>query len=100
MEMTARATVTGFTRFKGDIDGQAIDANTVFMLVSIGSMGKGSRTAARKCASEDVLKKIEHLPFPIEAEVVLEEQATAKKEQLVVLEIRPLARTAPQPKAA
>lgn len=90
MQYTAQGVVTGFTKFKGDIDGQAIDANTVFIEVSIGQMGKGTRTVARKCLSEDVIKKVEHLPFPIQAEIVLEEQATAKKEQLVVLEIRPL----------
>jgi len=89
MQYKADGVVTGFTKFKGEIDGQTIDANTVFVEVSIGTMGKGTRTVARKCATEDVIKKIEHLPFPIKAEIVLEEQATAKKEQLVVLEIKP-----------
>jgi hypothetical protein len=98
MQMIARGVVTGFTKFKGSIDGQDIDANTLFVEVSIGSMGKGHRTVARKCASEDVIKKIEHLPFPINADIVLEEQATAKKESLVVMEVRPL--ELKQPKAA
>jgi hypothetical protein len=97
MQYKADGVVTGFTKFKGNIDGQEIDANTVFVEVSIGTMGKGTRTVARKCASEDVIKKIEHLPFPMQAEIVLEEQATAKKEQLVVLEIRPVKQI---PKAA
>lgn len=90
MQYKADGVVTGFTKFKGSIDGQDIDANTVFVEVSIGNMGKGTRTVARKCVDENVIKKIEHLPFPIKAEIVLEEQATAKKEQLVVLEIKPL----------
>jgi hypothetical protein len=90
MQYQAEGVVTGFTKFKGEIDGQTIDANTVFVEVSIGSMGKGTRTVARKCATEDVIKRIEHLPFPIKATIVLEEQATAKKEQLVVMEIKPL----------
>lgn len=90
MQYKADGVVTGFTKFKGDINGESIEANTVFVEVSIGSMGKGTRTVARKCASEDVIKKIEHLPFPIKAEIVLEEQATKNKEQLVVLDIRPV----------
>ena len=98
MQFTAKAVVTGFTKFKGDIDGEKIEANTVFVEVSIGSMGKGTRTAARKCATEEVIKRIEHLPFPMEAELILEEQATAKKEQMVVLEIKPIQR--PTAKAA
>jgi hypothetical protein len=99
MKMIAEGVVTGFTKFKGNIDGQDIDANTVFIEVDIGSMGKGTRTVARKCVDEGVIKKIEHLPFPIQAQIVIEEQATAKKEQLVVLEIRPVQR-APAAKAA
>jgi len=90
MQYQAEGVVTGFTKFKGEIDGQTIDANTVFVEVSIGTMGKGTRTVARKCATEDVIKKIEHLPFPFKAHVTLEEQATAKKESLVVTEIKPL----------
>lgn len=90
MQYKAEGVVTGFTKFKGPIDGQEIEANTVFIEVSIGQMGKGTRTVARKCISEEVIKKIEHLPFPIHAEISLEEQATKNKEQLVVLEIRPL----------
>jgi hypothetical protein len=97
MQYKADGVVTGFTKFKGNIDGQDIDANTVFVEVAIGTMGKGTRTVARKCVNEDVIRKIEHLPFPIQAEIVLEEQATAKKEQLVVLEIRPVKQ---MPKAA
>jgi hypothetical protein len=85
----AEGVVTGFTKFKGPIDGQEIEANTVFIEVSIGTMGKGTRTVARKCLDENVIKKIEHLPFPIRAEITLEEQATKNKEQLVVLEIKP-----------
>jgi hypothetical protein len=97
MQYKADGVVTGFTKFKGNIDGQDIDANTVFVEVAIGTMGKGTRTVARKCVNEEVIRKIEHLPFPIQAEIVLEEQATAKKEQLVVLEIRPVKQ---MPKAA
>lgn len=97
MKYTAQGTVTGYTKFKGDIDGQSIDANTVFIEADIGQMGKGTRTVARRALNEDVIKKIEHLPFPVQAEIILEEQVTAKKEQLVVLEIRPVARV---PKAA
>lgn len=100
MQYKAEGNVTGFTKFKGNIDGQDIDANTVFIEISIGSMGKGTRTVARKCLDESVIKRIEHLPFPlIGAEVVMEEQATAKKEQLVVIDIKP-ARSMQQPKAA
>lgn len=98
MKMSAQGTVTGFTKFSGAIDGQQIDANTVYIEVDIGSMGKGTRTAARRCRDVEVIKKIEHLTFPFSAELVLEESATSKKEQLVVLEIRPLSR--PQQKAA
>lgn len=90
MQYAAKGVVTGFTKFKGAIDGQDIEANTVFIEISIGTMGKGTRTVARKCVDENVIKKIEHLPFPIHADITLEEQATKNKEQLVVLEIKPL----------
>jgi len=91
MIYNAEGIVTGFTKFKGPIDGQEVEANTVFIEVSIGQMGKGTRTVARKCVDEAVIKKIEHLPFPIHADIKLEEQATKNKESLVVLEIKPRA---------
>lgn len=90
MQLVAEGVVTGFTKFKGDIDGQAIDSNTVFVEVSIGSMGKGTRTTPRKCQDAQVLDKIAHLPLPFTARLVMEEQATAKRESIVVLEIQPL----------
>lgn len=90
MQLKAEGVVTGYTQFKGDIDGQTIDANTIFVEVSIGQMGKGCRSVARKCMSADVIAKVAHLPFPIHAELVMEEQATRNKEQIVVLEIRPI----------
>jgi hypothetical protein len=90
MQLTAEGVVTGFTKFKGNIDGQDIDANTLFIEVSIGTMGKGTRTVARKAVDGNVIDKIAHLPFPIQATLILEEQATAKKEQIVVLEVRPI----------
>jgi len=100
MEFKAHAMVRGFTKYKGNIDGQDIDSNTVFVDVSIGKMGKGTRTAARKCESEDVIKRIEHLPLPFEAEITLEEEATAKRETMLITDIKPLRAQPPQQKAA
>ena len=76
----AEGIVTGFTQFKGDIDGQSIDANTVFVEVSIGKMGKGTRTVGKKCEDAQVIAKITHLPLPFHAELVMEEEATRNKE--------------------
>lgn len=91
MQLSANAVITGFTKFAGEIDGQKIDANTIYVEVEFGgNSGKGKRTAPRKCKDEAVIKKIEHLPFPMQAQLTMEMTASSKKESLIVTEIKPL----------
>ena len=93
MELKATGVITGFTKFQGEFDGQKVDANTVYVEVEFGDMGKGRRTAPRKCKDESVIKKVEHLNFPIQAEMTMSMTATSRKESLVIIDIKPLAVT-------
>jgi hypothetical protein len=84
--------VRGATQFAGNIDGEAIDANSIFVDTELNPEhgGYGSRTAPKRCLNKEVVDKIKHNPFPFVAEITLQEMATKGKETLIVTEIRPL----------
>lgn len=63
--------------------------------------GKGCRTDAMQCADAGVLDAIQHNPFPMLAELEIEQRATKGKTSLVIVGIRPLeVSKQPMPKAA
>lgn len=84
--------VRGATQFAGNIDGEAIEANSIFVDTELNPAqgGYGTRTAPKRCLNKEVVDKIKHNPFPFTAEITLQEMATKGKEQLIVTEIRPL----------
>lgn len=91
MQFTAKCVVRGATQFAGNIDGEAIEANTVFIDVELDSKhGYGYRTAPKRAESKEVIDRIKHNPFPMIAEVTFKETASKGKEQMVITEIKPL----------
>jgi hypothetical protein len=95
MKFKALATITGATQFAGNIDGENIEANTIFVVVDLNPKqgGYGTRTEPKRCASPELLNSIKHNPFPFDAELELEELATKGKTQMMVTAIRPVGRT-------
>lgn len=90
--------VTGVTQFNDSIDGDLIAANNVFVVVDIGkTAGQGTRTAARKAESKDVIDAFlkvladNKLAFPVECDIELSETATRAKENTLITAIRPVA---------
>jgi len=108
MKFKAQEIVRGATRiaFKAD-NGDNIESGTVFVDVSLDKEGQGFgfRTTGMKCADLGVIDRIKHLPFPLRCELLIEQQAGAKTERLVVVDVIPLAQAdgkplPGQPKAA
>jgi len=100
MIFTSKCVVRGVTQFAGNIDGEAIEANTAFIDVEFDpKQGYGSRTAPKRCLDKTVIDKIKHNPFPMIAEVTFQELASTGKERMVITEIKPLSflRTQDQP---
>jgi hypothetical protein len=93
MKFTAEGVVTGFTQFKGTIDGDAIDANSLFVMVDLNPAqgGKGQRTEAKRCKDAQVVERIKHLTFPCVCALEMEELATKGKTQLTVIDCKPKA---------
>jgi hypothetical protein len=94
MIFTVTEVVRGATRFENKIDGEMIKSGTIFMDVSLDKDGEGwgHRTEPRRCESLDVIDRIKSSPFPMLAEIRLEEKATKGKTQLVVMDVKPLKR--------
>jgi len=52
--------------------------------------GKGCRTDAMRVDNADILRAIEHNPFPFIAELEIEQRATKGKTSLVIVSIKPI----------
>lgn len=99
MRFTAKEVVRGASRFSGAIDGQDMKSGYIYVDVSLdqadkgnGSTGFGFRTEAMKVEDLGVIDKIKATPFPFTAELTIEQKATRKATQLVVVDCKPLAK--------
>lgn len=89
--------VRGFQNMTYNIDGQEVQTKVVFIDAALNedSGGKGFKTVDKKCISADVIKAVEHNPFPLECELEMEELATKNKSELFVRSIRPIKQVGP-----
>lgn len=92
MQLRGRATVLGASFFTGDIDGTMMNSGTLYTQVDLDPKhnGKGMRTEPKRVKDSETVKKVMHMPFPFEADLVLEEVATKGKISQVVVEIVPV----------
>jgi len=87
--------VSGVAFFDGQIDGKQLNSGTLFILQELDGKNKnakGQRTVEKKCDSDQVVKAIMHLEFPIKCHIVYEERVSKSAEKLVVVSCRPLER--------
>lgn len=98
MRFKSNEVVRGFQNAEYQIDGKTVQTKVIFIdaAMNADSGGKGFKTVDKKCVSPDVIRAIEHNPFPMEAEVEFEELATKNKSELFVLSIKPLRQVGPQ----
>lgn len=99
MKFKAQEVVRGISNMTYNIDGQEAVTKVAYIEVALDAAhgGKGTRTDAVQVADKEVLKAIEHNPFPMLAELEFEQRATKNKTTLVIVSIRPL-EAAKQPK--
>lgn len=92
MRFKVTEVVRGFQNATYNIDGKEIFTKVIFMDAAMNedSGGKGFKTVERKCISPEVISSIAHNPFPMEAELELEELATKNKSEIFVRSIRPI----------
>ncbi len=85
--------VSGVAFFDGQIDGKQLNSGTLFILQELDGKNKnakGSRTVEKKCDSDQVVKSIMHLEFPLKCRIIYEERVSKSAERLVVISCRPL----------
>lgn len=92
MKFKTREVVRGFQNASYDIDGKTVQTKVVFIDAAMNedSGGKGYRSVEKKCVSADVIREVEHCPFPGEFELEIEELATKNKAELFVFSMRPI----------
>lgn len=104
MRFKTQEVVRGFQNITYTIDGKEAATKVIFTDVVLreDAGGKGTRTQDRKCVDAEVIRAVEHLPFPLVAELEIEERATKNRAELFVLNIRPIEanKQPPQPKAS
>lgn len=97
MKMTVQEVVRGFQNMTYQIDGKEVQTKVVFIDVQLNADagGKGQRTRDMKCITADVIRAVEHNPFPLLCELDIEELATKNKSELFVHAIRPIKQVGP-----
>lgn len=97
MRMQVQEVVRGFQNMTYQIDGKEVQTKVIFIDVALNadSGGKGNRTRDMKCITADVIKAVEHNPFPLLCELDVEELATKNKSELFVHSIKPIKQVQP-----
>lgn len=92
MKFKAQEVVRGISNMTYNIDGQQAVTKVAHVDVALDGAhgGKGFRTDAMQVADSEILKQIEHNPFPMLAELEVEQRATKGKVSLVIVGIKPL----------
>lgn len=93
MRFTAKEVVRGISNKTYDMgNGQSavVKVAHIDVVLDVEHGGKGTRTDAMTVESPEVLKAIEHNPFPLLAELTIEQRATKGKTSLVIVDIKPL----------
>ena len=92
MPFEIQETVRGISNMTYNIDGQTAVTKVAYIDVKLDETqgGKGTRTDAVRCQSQDVLKAVEHNTFPFLATLSMEMQATKGKTTMVILAITPI----------
>jgi hypothetical protein len=92
MRMQVQEVVRGFQNMTYQIDGKEVQTKVIFIdvMLNADSGGKGNRTRDMKCTTSDVIKSVEHNPFPLLCTLDIEELATKNKSELFVHSITPI----------
>jgi hypothetical protein len=84
--------VTGAKFFEGNIDGKSINSGKLYTECKLDDSrgnAKGFFTEEWKVTSE-LVKRILHLPFPFECELVTERVGNGRESREVVIDLRPV----------
>ncbi|QNM98687.1 hypothetical protein [Chitinimonas koreensis] len=92
---TVRVTVCGANFFNDTVEGTAYNFTKLFVIVPMDSSrgnAKGFATTEYRYDSSDLFHKIQHLPFPHEADLILETVTNGKTKRELVRDYKPVTR--------
>ncbi|SMC29986.1 hypothetical protein SAMN02745857_04330 [Andreprevotia lacus DSM 23236] len=89
-----RATIVGIKFFDGDVDGKTYKSTTLFALFPLENNGrqKGMSVAELKSPDPALYKKLEALPFPLEADISVEQVVARGQIKMEVVDVKPVGR--------
>jgi hypothetical protein len=92
MKFTTTEIVRGYQSQKFTIDGKEFETKVLFVDTALNEDqgAKGHRTTEIKCIDASVIDAIKHNPFPMQAELEIEQLATKNKTELFVRNIKPI----------
>jgi len=91
MKFTTTAVITGVKCFNNTVDGQTHNFTKIYVMTDLGDSGFGSATVEYKWGTADNIKKIQDLPFPINAQIQMEIVTNGNKQMTIVHDVSPVA---------
>lgn len=92
MRFPQQVIVTGIKQFKGEVDGKSYDSFKVFLQIPLDESkgtAKGYGVDEFNAGQSEEFDKWKHLPFPVQADAVMEMVTTGKLTRLQVVEVKP-----------
>lgn len=92
-KQSVKVTVMGIKSFKGAIDGKDFDSASIFVVTSLDDTrgtAKGYASVEYKAGDSSLFQRVKHLPFPHEAEIVIETVTSGSAQKTIVREYKPV----------
>jgi hypothetical protein len=94
MKFKTTAVVTGAKAYNNTVDGVLHNFTKIYVMTEFGDSGFGAATVEYKWGTSDNVKKIQDLPFPIEAEIQMELVTNGNKQMTIIHDVLPVLKKA------
>ena len=90
MRFTTTAVITGAKCYNNTVDGVLHNFTKIYVMTDLGDSGFGSATVQYKWGTADNIKKIQDLPFPLNANISMEIVTNGNKQMTIVHDVSPV----------
>lgn len=94
MKFKTTEIITGAKAYNNTVDGVLHNFTKIYVMTGFGDSGFGAATVEYKWGTSDNIKKIQDLPFPIEAEIHMEITTNGNKQMTIIHDVLPVVKKA------
>lgn len=94
MKFTTTALVTGAKAYNNTVDGVLHNFTKIYVMTEFGDSGFGAATVEYKWGTSENVKKIQDLPFPLEAQIQMELVTNGNKQMTIIHDVLPVVKKA------